>query len=111
MTTSKTDRRFRNRYVLRNIILIVPPLVAFLLVWLDRGNFDFTFWLAIAFFIAWIVAWIFLDAGMLRGYHCPSCGQGIRTETIPERTFGDPIRFYCPKCDIEWDTGLRESDD
>ena len=54
MTTSKTDHRFRKRYVLRNIILIVPPLVAFVLVWLDRGNFSFTSWLAIAFFLAWI---------------------------------------------------------
>lgn len=110
MATTKTDQRFRRRYILRNIILIVPPLIAFLLVWADGGSFDLTFWLAVAFFLAWIAAWIFRDAVLLRSYRCPSCKQRIRSPTIPDRAVGDPIRFHCPKCDIEWDTGLREAD-
>ena len=110
MTTIKTDHRFRKRYILRNIILIVPPLIAFLLVWLDGGRLGLTFWLAVVFFVAWITAWIFWDAVILRTYRCPSCAQRIRNTTIPDRAAGDAIRFHCPTCDIEWDSGLRESD-
>jgi len=81
MKTTKPDRRFKKCYILRSTILLVPPLVA----------------------------WIVLDAAMVRSYSCPSCGQKIEHPTIKNRKAEDPIRCYCSKCDTEWDTGLRES--
>lgn len=109
MKTPTRDHRFTRRYVLRSMILLVPPLVAFVLLWRAGSRFDSAFWPAAIFFVAWIVAWIILDAVMFRAYRCPSCGQRIRHSTIRNRSAGDPIRYYCPKCDIEWDTGLREA--
>lgn len=93
MSTLKTDRRFKNRYILRSTILLLPPLVAFVFIWRDWGRFDFGFWLAAIFFLAWIVVWIILDSVMLRAYSCPSCGQRITNSTIQNRNAGDPIRY------------------
>jgi predicted RNA-binding Zn-ribbon protein involved in translation (DUF1610 family) len=109
MKTTKPDRRFKKRYILRNTILLVPPLVAFVFIWRDWGQFGFMFWPAAVCFVAWIVAWIVLDAAILRSYSCPSCGQKIEHPTIRDRKAEDPIRYYCSNCDTEWDTGLRES--
>ena len=111
MTTLRRDHRFAKRYMLRSTILLVPPLVAFLFVWRAWGQFDSAFWLAAIFFVAWIVVWIIFDVMLLRAYHCPSCGQKIKNATIRNRSAGDPIRYCCSNCDIEWDTGLRESSD
>jgi hypothetical protein len=109
MTPTKPDRRFKKRYVLRTAILVVPPLVAFVFIWRDGGRFGSALWPAAVFFVAWVLAWIGLDAVILRRYSCPSCGQRIAHPTILSRKAGDPIHYYCSKCDIEWDTGLRES--
>ena len=48
---------------------------------------------------------------MLRGYRCPSCRRQLGVPTIPSREAQDPIRYHCARCDVEWDTGLRESGD
>jgi predicted RNA-binding Zn-ribbon protein involved in translation (DUF1610 family) len=111
MKTLRRDHRFTRRYILRSAILVVPPLVAGVLVWRAWDRSDSAIWLAAIFFLAWIVVWIISDAVMFRTYRCPSCGQRIRHPTIRSRGAGDPIRYYCSKCDIEWDTGLRESSD
>jgi hypothetical protein len=109
LSTRKTDRRFRNRYALRNALLLVPPLLALVLIWSGSGRLDLAFWAAVVFFVAWIAVWIVLDARLLRAYVCPSCGRRIPDPTIPNRSAGDPIRYRCSACDVEWDTGLRES--
>ena len=107
----RTDHRFRKRYILRTTCSLVPPLIAFVFVWRDWGQFGVAFWLATAFFLAWIAVWIILDAVMLRAYRCPSCGRRTEASAILDRRAGDPIRYYCSQCDIEWDTGLREASD
>jgi predicted RNA-binding Zn-ribbon protein involved in translation (DUF1610 family) len=84
-------------------------LIAFAFIWRDSGRFEPAFWLATAFFIAWIVLWIILDRRMLHAYSCPSCGQRIKDPVIRNRNAGDPIHYYCSYCDIQWDTGLKES--
>ncbi len=108
MRRVSTDGRFRKRYILRTVLLMVPPLVA--VAWMvdDRSQPEWR-WVAAAFFVAWIVAWIVADTMLFRAYRCPSCGKGIRNPTIKSRSAGDPIRYYCDTCQIEWDTGLRES--
>lgn len=105
------DTRFKRRYIVRTLLLLVPPLVAFAVLWRESGSMGLRFWLALAFFIVWLLAWIALDRAMLRAYRCPACGQRIRTPTIPHRDVGDPIDYRCPRCDRTWSTGLRESGD
>jgi predicted RNA-binding Zn-ribbon protein involved in translation (DUF1610 family) len=107
----KTDHRFRKRYILRTTISVVPPLIAFAFVWRDWGRFGVVFWIAAVFFLAWIAVWIILDAVMLRAYRCPSCGRRTEASAIQDRNAGDPLRYHCSQCDIEWDTGLREASD
>jgi predicted RNA-binding Zn-ribbon protein involved in translation (DUF1610 family) len=108
MPLQKPDRHFRNRYIIRNAVMSVPAVVALVLSWRYWGQFGLSFWLAAGFFLSWIIGWIILDVVLFRSYRCPSCGQRITTPTIQNRKADDPIHYYCPRCDTEWDTGLRE---
>ncbi len=89
-------------------MLFVPPLIALVLMWRGRSSSG-SYWIAAIFFLVWIAGWIMLEAVVLRTYSCPSCGHRIKGPTIPSREAGDPIRYYCPRCDVEWETGLSES--
>jgi len=108
LSTLKTDRRFKTRFILRSAILLMPPLVAFVVMWRSRGQ-ALAVWPAALFFVVWIVGWIVVEAAILRAYSCPACGRRIGHATTQSRSAGDPIRYSCRECGIEWDTGLRES--
>ena len=111
MSPRRFDDRFKKRYVLRSTLLFVPALAAFVVLWRDGGRFGTSFWLATGFFVAWLVIWIIVDLWVFRAYCCPSCRRRLGPPTIRNRAAGDPIRYCCPQCDTEWDTGLRESGD
>ena len=109
MTVRKTDRRFRTGYILRTILFLVPPLISLLCLWRGWNERDAISWLAVAFFVVWIGAWIAVDALVLRAHRCPNCGRRIGRPLGRDIRPGDPIRHHCPNCGVEWDTGLREA--
>ena len=109
MRTPKKDHRFKTRFILRSMLLLLPPLVALIVIWRSWTQADHVPWMAVGFFLIWIALWIIADMVMLRHYRCPTCGQIIKGPTVLRRKAGDPIHYYCGKCDIEWDTGLREA--
>lgn len=109
--TRERDRRYGRRTLLRNLALSLPPLAALTLMWGRAHERGATFWVAAVFFVAWIAGWAVLDVVRLRRYRCPACGAPIPRPTRVERAPGDPIVFHCPRCRVEWDTGLRESGD
>jgi hypothetical protein len=47
----------------------------------------------------------------MRSFRCPSCGVSIPASVETHDKAGAPIDYYCTKCDIRWETGLRTSDD
>lgn len=102
----KDDRRFGARYLLRNTILAVLTAVAFWMAWTAEGSRR---WVALAVFLGLIVSWIAADFVLFRRYQCPQCGTAVRKPTAVNRSPADPILYYCPRCNIEWDTRLRES--
>ena len=49
----------------------------------------------------------FLFAPLFLGIRCRDCGR--RIFRAPARPSGDgatPVRYYCPTCNVEWETGL-----
>lgn len=48
-----------------------------------------------------------LQVRRFRHANCPTCG-----ERMPRFEIGDgkPVRFRCARCDVVWDTGMRDSD-
>ncbi len=109
MRVPQPDHRYKRRYLLRTLALIVPPLLALLVLWRTREYADAVPWRVVGFFVVWMALWIVLDTLLLRRYRCPRCRQTIRGPTVIDRRPGEPLRYYCGTCDIEWDTGLRES--
>ncbi len=55
----------------------------------------------------WFMFW---QRRRLGSYHCPKCRRHIPEPTIKHPQPEDPIHYYCPACDIEWDTRLRHPD-
>lgn len=103
------DKRFGRQHMLRNVVLAIPPVIIFAVLWQRGEETDSTTWLLSGFFVLWIAGWILADVFYFKRYRCPACGATIRQPTIVSRKPGDPIRYYCRKCEVEWDTRLRES--
>ena len=101
------DKQFGKRYLLRNVTKIIPLLVGFFFLCRDWGRFGLELWIGIASFVGGILYWAWQDSVMFSSYHCSQCGRHLPKPTIQEPRDGDPIRFHCEACDIEWDTGLR----
>jgi predicted RNA-binding Zn-ribbon protein involved in translation (DUF1610 family) len=87
-------------------MFFVPAAIAF---WVAATASGPTRWIAVAIFVALFAGWIVADQFLFRSYRCPQCGAVIREPTLVNRSPGDPIMYYCPKCRIEWNTRLRES--
>jgi hypothetical protein len=48
----------------------------------------------------------FTMGNILGGYRCQECGARCRATISPLwAKDGDPVRYLCRACDIEWDTG------
>lgn len=49
----------------------------------------------------------FLFAPLLLGIRCRDCGRRIfRAAARPRSDGATPVRYYCPACNVEWETGL-----
>ncbi|MDP9141248.1 MAG: hypothetical protein M3O62_10705 [Pseudomonadota bacterium] len=105
------DRRYKARFIVRNLAMLLPPLFALFIIWRSAEQDAPVLWIAFGFFVAWIAAWIAVDAWLLRRYRCPTCNRKISRPTNLHRKPAEPIRYYCARCETEWDTGLRESSD
>lgn len=107
----RRDSRFGRRYFVGNLLWFLPAAVAFYFcvgAVHDRG---WRFWTPVAAFLIWIVFGMILDRFRLRVYRCPSCGRPIRKPTREQFGAGTPRCYYCPDCNVEWDTCLRVSSD
>jgi hypothetical protein len=111
MAVIKQDRKFAKKYLIGNIVYCIPLVFAFLIAWNRFGTFDALFWISIGIFVLGILLGFGWDVLRLRSYYCPTCGNRIPSPTIQRRVPGDPIRYYCDACDVEWDTCLREAKD
>ena len=103
-------RRFGKRYLLQNLILVVPLAALFVVAWSRWDKLDEVFWLCITLFTASVLVALFWERRRLRRFSCPECGTVIQEPTIKHRQPEDPVNYYCSKCDIEWETGLFEPD-
>lgn len=107
----KKDLRYKRRFIVRSVVLALPPLLALVVMWRNGGDAERVAWVAGGFFLLWMLAWVVLDVWMLRRYRCPACGLRIPAPDAVHRAAGQPIRYTCDRCQIEWDTGLREAGD
>ena len=53
----------------------------------------------------------FVFAPVWWGIRCTGCGRRIFSAPVrPGGGRAKPLRFYCPTCDVDWDTGIRGND-
>jgi predicted RNA-binding Zn-ribbon protein involved in translation (DUF1610 family) len=103
-------RRFGKRYLRQNLILFFPLAALFVVAWSRWDKLDRVFWLCITLFVAGACAALIWERRRVRNFTCPECGTILQKPTIEHRQAGDPINYYCSSCDIEWETGLFETD-
>lgn len=62
----------------------------------------------VGFFIAAVIITV-LNLSRILGFRCPKCHTRISKPIDDEGKEDVPICFYCEKCDIIWDSGVRTS--
>ncbi len=104
-------RRFGRWYMLANAASVLPFLPVLIFIWhrasIDR--IDAWFWLGVSLFVAGAGFGLWWQAHRSRRMRCPQCRTRIVRSSQPG--LNDPINFICPRCELEWVTGLRVSDD
>ncbi|MHC4665016.1 MAG: hypothetical protein ACYS9T_03535 [Planctomycetota bacterium] len=106
MKQTRRYSRFGSKYILQNLILFVPLVILFAIAWLRWPTTDAIFWICLILFCLGVIGGLFWDRYRLRRFRCPKCGRLIPKPTIPVPIEHEPINYYCPDCDIEWETSL-----
>lgn len=108
MTEVKAEPAFkRRRFVAGSLLLLFASCFAVDATGLAPGNLTPGLLSAIASLLTvcgiyWLVFW----PG--RAYQCPSCSMRLDRPTDEKSLTGDTINYYCPRCDVEWKSGMRE---
>ncbi len=65
-------------------------------------------WPKWASFVAWCIGFLasLLVMSWLFPFKCPRCRRKLGRRDMLGREAGDRVRYICPECEIEWDTGL-----
>jgi hypothetical protein len=104
----RKDLAYGKRHAIGTIITFVIPLVisfGFCYRYLFVGGP--ALWISIAAFVLSLVFGASFESYRLHNYYCPDCGQRIAEPTLEQVGVGTPRCYYCPTCNIEWDTGIR----
>ncbi|MBN1997617.1 hypothetical protein JW935_08705 [candidate division KSB1 bacterium] len=102
---------FGRKYLLQNMPFFIVLALLFVIAWTHGEKQDVLFWISLFLFVAGCIGGLVWDKKRTTRFKCPQCGKLIRTPVVAERKGGDPIDYYCPTCDIQWQTGLREAED
>lgn len=97
------------RYLWNSLSLGVPLIAAILVMYYahQHGRMDL-------FIAAWVAGFgrgligLIRQERLFRRYACPDCGGQLEN---PSRSPGEPIEYFCPRCDVIWETGFFESSD
>ena len=106
MTDTKVDRKFAARKVRWGIYFVV--LSALFLFAVSRINSpDVWFFASAITFAMLFFAAIWFDDFFRDIYRCPDCCAVLyrRGMITPKLRDGDPVHFFCERCDVNWDTG------
>ena len=112
MPTQREYRRFGTRYILLNILSMLPFIPVFVSTFMRawKGIWDqWTFAGMTVFALGAIIGLIWQHRRGTR-MRCPECGKLLRIRYF-DLEVDEPVNFLCDRCDIEWVTGLRKSDE
>jgi predicted RNA-binding Zn-ribbon protein involved in translation (DUF1610 family) len=98
----RSDGRFHTRYYRRNPACLLAGVVALIFTW-QRFDGGWPFWLSLGAFLGYIVVALCSIRWRLRHYQCPDCGLHLPKPIEPFQA-GIRLRYYCPNCNVEWDT-------
>jgi len=104
---------FAGRCLRLNTVCVIPFAIFFCAVW--QGFEHEKTWLIVVGFVGSFCSVAIGFAAnilLLMNVKCPICGYVMR-EPLPSDWQGRrrrAILFYCPKCEIKWDTGMMEGD-
>jgi predicted RNA-binding Zn-ribbon protein involved in translation (DUF1610 family) len=105
------ERRW-NRYSLWAALTTLAGLVATIIELFQSGQFGLAGWIGFSSFALGIYLMNRKHRSMLKNYACPNCLASLETpkhrKLTPHET---AITFDCERCQITWDTAMRESDE
>jgi hypothetical protein len=103
----RRDLAYSKRHAIGTILYAIPLVIIFYFCcrYIQVGGPRE--WAAVSAFVGWVVfGWAF-EWFRVHNYCCPTCGRTITEPTLEQRVVGTPRCYYCPTCNVEWDTGIR----
>jgi len=105
----KPYREFGDNHTRKEAFIVVPLVLLCVLIGIFAGGDSPTTSVLVIGVILVSIAGTVWQSRRLRRFRCPRCGRSIPEPTIKYRSENEPINYYCPDCDIEWETGLTET--
>ena len=99
------DSAFLRTYIVKRLAF---PLVAMLVVGIGLlFKTNALNWMGFPVLGIVFIAAFLWQRRLYANYRCRQCKERIQ-RTADSKLPGAKITFYCPRCDIEWDVGLRK---
>ena len=94
---------YRQRRLRRTLILLIPGLLFFCLIWSggSKEGSGVLLWTGIIGFVASALAAVIEFEWHKRHFRCPNCDRITQMDKS-----GIPLRFFCQRCDVLWKTGM-----
>lgn len=113
--TIRIDREHErkwNRYSLYAAVTTLAGLVATIIDLFHAAKFGLTGWIGFGSFALGIYLMNRKHRTMLKSYACPNCFDALDTPKYRKLTHNETaIMFDCQRCEITWDTAMRERED
>src|SRR4051794_8265220 len=108
MTVRKKDPSLGRRHF-KNFALLGVPFTFIFLAAIYAHRHQRMEWFIGLLAVGLIIALIGLvrQTRLFTRYRCPQCGAALPEST---RKNGQPIEFFCGRCDVIWDSGFIESE-
>ena len=110
MPKRRNIKKFGRQATLSNLTVGLLGFAAFGFMFVDWPIRGTRFWIATVVFAGACVSIWLMDLYRFRTFHCPQCRERLPHPDFDSLDVGDAICFVCKRCDIEWDSGLTESD-
>ena len=109
MTVRKRDNLIGKRH-LRNFLFLGAPFAAAFLTALYAHQHGRMGWFIRAFVVGCGIALVGLirQEKLFRRYACPDCGNRLERPSLKP---GEPLEYFCSRCDVIWETGFFEAND
>jgi hypothetical protein len=98
---------FAFRYKVGMVVVAAIGVSGAYFMWSHRMVKDTPFYIGIGALAGSVLLAVLFELYTFYRVRCPQCARGKLPRWKPNDAHGAPYHFYCGKCHVVWDTGMR----